>query len=103
MQMRPDDASSMDAYLRKSYFKTASLLANGARAAVELQIGDGEYADAAFAYGSALGMTFQIVDDLLDCVGDSSELGKVRPWAVSLPSPRLVFFVSVSGVDAGIV
>lgn len=37
--------------------------------------GDGAHA-ALFAFGQAFGMAFQIVDDVLDCVATSDELGK---------------------------
>lgn len=54
-------------YLRKSYYKTASLMANSCRAVVLLR---GEHyspkaADAAFRYGMHTGMAFQLVDDVL--------------------------------------
>lgn len=69
-------------YLRKTYLKTASLLANGCRSAAILGGASREIVDAATEYGRNIGMAFQIVDDLLDFTGSSQELGK--PAAVDL-------------------
>jgi len=65
-------------YLQKTYLKTASLMAKGARSAVILggctqgQI----YKEIAYAYGRNLGIAFQLVDDVLDYEYASSTLGK---------------------------
>src|SRR3989442_14756868 len=58
--------------------KTAMPIGTGAR--VGALIGDArvEQIEAAGAYGLNLGMAFQIVDDILDGVGDGTTLGK-RP------------------------
>lgn len=71
-----------DYYLRKTYLKTASLLANGCRSAAILGGASRDMVDAATEYGRNIGMAFQIVDDLLDFTGSSQELGK--PAAVDL-------------------
>ncbi|KAF8625333.1 hypothetical protein AX17_006875 [Amanita inopinata Kibby_2008] len=71
-----DDAWNI--YLQKTYMKTASLMAKGARAAVILggcKQGD-IVRDIAYAYGRNLGIAFQLVDDVLDCESASSTLGK---------------------------
>ncbi|KAG6336235.1 hypothetical protein ID866_2854 [Astraeus odoratus] len=65
-------------YLRKTYLKTASLMAKGARAAVVLGgCKEGEvWKEVAYAYGRNLGIAFQLVDDILDFSASSSALGK---------------------------
>jgi len=65
-------------YLRKTYLKTASLMAKGARAAVVLGgARDGEMSkDIAYAYGRNLGIAFQLVDDILDYEAGDATLGK---------------------------
>jgi octaprenyl-diphosphate synthase len=68
--------------------KTASLL-SGACEVGALKAGEAERA-ALRRYGMALGMAFQIVDDLLDYVGDASVTGKpsgsdLREHKVTLP------------------
>ncbi|KAJ3077310.1 coq1 putative hexaprenyl diphosphate synthase [Podochytrium sp. JEL0797] len=63
-------------YLLKTYMKTASLIANSCRASAVLGGCDGVVADAVYRYGRALGLSFQIVDDLLDFTVTADEMGK---------------------------
>ncbi|KIJ22201.1 hypothetical protein PAXINDRAFT_31651, partial [Paxillus involutus ATCC 200175] len=64
-------------YIKKTYLKTASLMAKGARAAVVLGgCREGEvWKEVAYAYGRNLGIAFQLVDDILD-FSSSTALGK---------------------------
>jgi hexaprenyl-diphosphate synthase len=80
--MQITGSTDFDYYLRKTYLKTASLLAHGCRCAAILGGASREMVDAATAYGRNIGLAFQIVDDLLDFTGSSQELGK--PAAVDL-------------------
>lgn len=63
-------------YLRKNFYKTASLMANSCKSTALL----GDYApnlvDACYRYGKHVGMAFQLVDDVLDFQGTSAQLGK---------------------------
>ncbi|KAJ8503589.1 hypothetical protein ONZ45_g10721 [Pleurotus djamor] len=65
-------------YLKKSYMKTASLMAKGARAAVVLGgCKEGEvWKEIAYAYGRNIGIAFQLVDDVLDYASAESAMGK---------------------------
>jgi len=65
-------------YLQKTYLKTASLMAKGARAAVVLGgCQEGEiWKEVAYAYGRNLGIAFQLVDDILDYEAAEGTLGK---------------------------
>ncbi|KAI0800787.1 terpenoid synthase [Fomes fomentarius] len=65
-------------YLQKTYLKTASLMAKGARAAVVLGgCKEGEvWKEVAYAYGRNLGIAFQLVDDILDYEAGDATLGK---------------------------
>mmetsp|Transcript_11802 Transcript_11802/g.36006 ORF Transcript_11802/g.36006 Transcript_11802/m.36006 type:complete len:372 (+) Transcript_11802:174-1289(+) len=65
-----------NAYLEKTYYKTASLLANSCRAVLMLGNHSSEACDAAFQFGKNLGLCFQIVDDALDMCASEKELGK---------------------------
>lgn len=80
MQLRPrspaDSGVSIDQYLTKSYFKTASIIANSCKAEALLGAHSPLYQEIAFEYGKNLGLAFQIVDDLLDFTVSSQELGK---------------------------
>lgn len=80
--MQITGSTDFDYYLRKTYLKTASLLANGCRCAAILGGLSREWVDAATEYGKNIGLAFQIVDDLLDYTVSSEELGK--PAAVDL-------------------
>jgi all-trans-nonaprenyl-diphosphate synthase len=67
---------TLDAYLEKSYYKTASLLANSAKAAAVLSESSPLLAEQLYGYGRHLGLAFQIVDDILDFTGSTDVLGK---------------------------
>ncbi|KAF3915189.1 Dimethylallyltranstransferase [Dactylellina cionopaga] len=68
--------SAFDYYIQKTYLKTASLISKSCRAAALLGGSTKEVADAAYLYGKNLGLSFQLVDDLLDYTITSHDLGK---------------------------
>jgi geranylgeranyl pyrophosphate synthase len=77
-------------YYRRIFSKTASLFALATEASGELVGAPEEQVAALRDYGYHLGMAFQIVDDVLDFVGDEAELGKpigsdLRQGTVTLP------------------
>eukprot|EP00899_Mesostigma_viride_P023598 jgi/Mesvir1/4422/Mv11916-RA.1 len=63
-------------YLDKSFFKTASLIAASAKSAAVFSEVPPAVADQMFEYGKHLGLAFQVVDDILDFTQDSETLGK---------------------------
>jgi all-trans-nonaprenyl-diphosphate synthase len=71
-----DPEVTIEAYLQKSYYKTASLIANSAKAAGLLSDVSRETAEHLYGYGRHWGLAFQIVDDILDFTGSTSMLGK---------------------------
>jgi all-trans-nonaprenyl-diphosphate synthase len=71
-----DNSISIETYLKKSYYKTASLIANSAKAAGLLSEVSPETADHLYNYGRHLGLAFQIVDDILDFTSTTDTLGK---------------------------
>lgn len=73
---RFDTSLSIEAYLEKSYYKAASLMANSAKAAGILSGISAEAADHLYHYGRHIGLAFQIVDDILDFTASSKVLGK---------------------------
>lgn len=73
---RFDATLSIEAYLEKSYYKTASLIANSGKSAGLLSGVSAEMANHLYQYGRCLGLAFQIVDDILDFTGSADELGK---------------------------
>merc|ERR1719223_777026 len=75
---KKEEALDMSYYLRKSYFKTASLICASCKSAALLSGHDDqdEMTIAAEEFGYHLGMAYQIVDDILDFTGASATLGK---------------------------
>ncbi|GAX37080.1 solanesyl diphosphate synthase [Nodularia sp. NIES-3585] len=71
-----DNGISIETYLKKSYYKTASLIANSSKAAGLLSDVSVEIAEHLYDYGRHLGLAFQIVDDILDFTSTSDTLGK---------------------------
>lgn len=84
---RYDTGQSFATYLEKSYCKTASLIANSARAAGVLSGLEEPRLDALQQFGRQLGLAFQVVDDILDFTGSEQQLGK--PAASDLASGYL--------------
>lgn len=84
---RFDTSLSIEAYLEKSYYKTASLIANSSKAAGVLSGVSAELAEDLYDYGRNIGLAFQIVDDILDFTGSTQDLGK--PAASDLSSGNL--------------
>ena len=78
-------------YDQRIYSKTASLFAASTEAGAVLSGALEPEVQALREYGRTLGMAFQIVDDVLDFVGDERELGKpvgsdLRQGIVTLPA-----------------
>lgn len=84
---RFDIDASIDSYLDKTYYKTASLMANSAKAAAVLSDASSEVVENLYSYGRNLGLAFQIVDDILDFTGSTEVLGK--PAGLDLASGKL--------------
>lgn len=84
---RFDSSLSIEAYLEKSYYKTASLIANSAKSAGLLSGASAEVAADLYGYGRNIGLAFQIVDDILDFTGSADALGK--PAGADLKSGNL--------------
>jgi geranylgeranyl pyrophosphate synthase len=75
----PDDWPTFHAYMRKTWYKTASLIANSCRAVTLLNPvsrNQPQIVHAAAHYGDHLGLAFQLVDDAMDYSISSSNMGK---------------------------
>jgi geranylgeranyl pyrophosphate synthase len=68
----PDEAT----YLERIELKTASLYAACCQGAALLADADADHVAALGAFGTNLGLAFQITDDILDLEGDAAKLGK---------------------------
>ena len=69
-------ARTVPSYLVSIEGKTASLFATSARIGALVAGHDADVVDAITNYGTAFGMVFQIVDDILDVIATDAELGK---------------------------
>jgi len=67
---------TVESYLDKSFYKTASLIAASCRSAAVFSDCSESEKDAIFQYGCNLGLAFQIVDDVLDFTQTEEDLGK---------------------------
>jgi octaprenyl-diphosphate synthase len=71
-----DLATSEDVYLKVVQGKTAALFSAAAKVGGVIAQAPQAHIDALFEYGDALGIAFQIVDDLIDVIGDTNKMGK---------------------------
>ncbi|RZC66250.1 hypothetical protein C5167_009943 [Papaver somniferum] len=76
MSSTSEQRCSMDQYMKKTFYKTASLIANSCKAIALLADQETEVAVSAYNYGRNLGLAFQLIDDILDFTGSSASLGK---------------------------
>jgi geranylgeranyl pyrophosphate synthase len=88
-RQRFDPATSVDAYLERCTLKTAKLF----EAACRLAGGPG-------AFGLALGVAFQITDDILDCAGVTIETGKIAGTDLREGTPTLPLLLAAQRDDA---
>eukprot|EP01026_Neomeris_dumetosa_P067529 TRINITY_DN6586_c0_g1_i2.p1 TRINITY_DN6586_c0_g1~~TRINITY_DN6586_c0_g1_i2.p1 ORF type:complete len:440 (-),score=53.06 TRINITY_DN6586_c0_g1_i2:242-1510(-) len=68
--------TNLEYYQQKTYYKTASLLANSAKAVAKLGGHSQEVCALAYSYGKHLGMAFQVSDDIMDFTSTSAIMGK---------------------------
>ena len=71
-----DYTISIDDYIEKSFYKTASLIAASCQGATMLNNSNKDIQKAFYLYGKHIGLAFQIIDDILDIVSSSKDLGK---------------------------
>ncbi|KAL8047529.1 hypothetical protein ABFX02_07G005600 [Erythranthe guttata] len=76
MTTSSDQRCSMDYYMQKTYYKTASLISNSCKSIALLAGQTSEVSVLAYDYGKNLGLAFQLIDDVLDFTGTSTSLGK---------------------------
>jgi geranylgeranyl pyrophosphate synthase len=80
-RQRHDPETPIEAYVERCTLKTAKLF----EAACALGAGD----DSLRAFGRYLGVAFQIVDDVLDCEGETIETGKIAGVDLREGTPTL--------------
>ena len=90
-----DTRQTVRQYLQRIGGKTASLFATACRGGAMLAEVSEDGVEALKDYGYNLGMAFQVVDDILDFVGDEQEMGKpvgsdLSQGTLTLPSLLLL-------------
>jgi geranylgeranyl pyrophosphate synthase len=83
-----DPATTVESYLQRCALKTGALF----EAACRLGGGSGEF-------GLALGVAFQIVDDILDCCGTTIETGKIAGTDLRDGTPTLPLLLAARDDD----
>ncbi len=83
-------------YLERIELKTASLYAACCQGAALLADAEPEHVAALGAYGTNVGLAFQITDDVLDLIGGSEALGKEvgRDLAEGMPTLPMIYAVA---------
>jgi len=83
------------AYFERIELKTASLYAACCQGAALLADADPEHVAALGAYGTSLGLAFQITDDVLDVAGDEADFGKAvgRDLVEGMPTLPMIYAV----------
>ena len=71
-----DTSLSIENYINKSFYKTASLLASSCKASAILSNANKKTQNIFYIYGKYLGLAFQIIDDILDIIGQNENTGK---------------------------
>jgi heptaprenyl diphosphate synthase component 2 len=90
-------------YLDRIELKTASLYAACCQGAALLADAEPDHVAALGAYGTNIGLAFQITDDVLDLVGGSEALGKEvgRDLAEGMPTLPMIYAVAERDGDGG--
>jgi geranylgeranyl pyrophosphate synthase len=89
-RLRNNTAATLPDYIAVITRKTASLFSAGGRVAAQLAGAQADTVDAMRRLGNAVGLAFQMVDDILDVVGPEDKIGKpvgsdLRAGIPSLP------------------
>jgi len=82
--------ASRENYLKRIYAKTASMFELAAIASAILSPFEKRFIDQIQSFGKNIGMAFQIVDDVIDFIGDETKVGKpigsdLRQGLLTLP------------------
>lgn len=97
--------TSKEDYFKRIYAKTASLFETSTRSAALLCSSSDKQTDTLTRFGYSLGMAFQVIDDILDYIGDESKVGKpvggdLRQGLITLP---LLFYMDSHSSDSTVI
>lgn len=71
-----DTSLSINDYIEKSFYKTASLIASSCQGAAIISRCNPHVINNLYLYGKHIGLSFQIIDDILDIISSTEILGK---------------------------
>nr|YP_009393535.1 prenyl transferase [Bostrychia simpliciuscula]ARW62097.1 prenyl transferase [Bostrychia simpliciuscula] len=71
-----DNQISIEDYIKKSFYKTASLIASSCKATTILSNCNRNVQKDFYLYGKHIGLAFQIIDDIFDIISSFDNLGK---------------------------
>ncbi len=91
---------SLDSVREMQRGKTGALIAAAAELGAIAARADVPRRERARAFGAALGSLFQVVDDILDVVGDAAELGKTPGKDARHAKPTIVAVLGLDGAWA---
>ncbi len=94
-RFRHNAAVGLKDYLAVIDRKTASLFWSGGRVAADLAGGPPALVDAMGELGTAMGLAFQMIDDLLDIIGPEEKIGKPVGSDLRAGSPSLPLVLAI--------
>lgn len=80
-----DTSITLEEYMDKNFYKTASLIAASCKSAAVFSGCSEDIKDSMFEYGRHLGLAFQIIDDILDFTQTAEQLGKPQVCLCKFP------------------
>jgi geranylgeranyl pyrophosphate synthase len=92
-RQRRDPETTVEDYLERCALKTGKLFE------AACLLGAGPDADAIGEFGLALGIAFQITDDILDCAGETVETGKIAGVDLREGTPTLPLILAARADD----
>ena len=81
-----DTSMTLEEYMDKNFYKTASLIAASCKSAAVFSDCSQDVKDSMFEYGRHLGLAFQVIDDILDFTQTAEQLGKPQVTILCLHS-----------------
>ena len=81
-----DTSMTLEEYMDKNFYKTASLIAASCKSAAVFSDCSQDVKDSMFEYGRHLGLAFQVIDDILDFTQTAEQLGKPQVNILCLSS-----------------
>ena len=92
-----DLAGELRAYVLDSVSKTGALLQGSVLMGAACGMAPAPARDALAEYGAAIGLAFQVVDDILDVTADSATLGKTAGKDAAQDKPTYVSVLGLAG------